>query len=339
MILDSCKLTPVRFLNSSYSEAGPLAFVEWNFGDGKLSSDYNTEHSYVKPGKYAVKMTVEDENKCIDQQVSNINYFPVPDKFNILPSQYIGCTPVTINFNNLTEFIDDQYTVSWDFGDGTYSNNTSPSHLYEEPGEYSIKVKVQSPTGCELSTEYTDLLIIKKGPKANFTVQPEKVSIINPAISLINSSSGGNYHFWEFGTGDISYEFEPKYVYTDTGLYKITYILTSANNCTDTLTKYVDVSPDVLMFYPNAFTPNGDGTNDEFFGKGSFIKYMQGFNLSIFDRWGGLVFDTDDPLEYWNGRKFNSGDVLPQGVYVYIYAYSTPRGKLISDKGFVTLIK
>jgi hypothetical protein len=66
---------------------------------------------------------------------------------------------------------------------------------------------------------------------------------------------------------------------------------------------------------------------------------MSVYNLTIWDRWGGRIFESDDPLETWIGSKFNSGGILPQGIYVYKYRYSSLKDGLITGKGFVTLIK
>lgn len=70
---------------------------------------------------------------------------------------------------------------------------------------------------------------------------------------------------------------------------------------------------------PNAFTPNGDGRNDDF-----KIIYPQGlviveFSMNIYTRWGNLVFETDNPDEGWNGQRNNDGEPLPSDVYVYYY--------------------
>ncbi len=336
---DTCSLKNIEFNNHSFSEAGPLNNISWNFGDGTKSSNFNTGHLFKSPGNYNISLIVEDKNKCKDTMQNMINYFPVPDNFEILPSQYIGCAPVPIKFNNNTVFVDESYKFQWDFGDGTFSNEKNPEHNFNDPGSFNVKLSLESPTGCKLEHDFSDYILIKKGPKADFDYQPKNLSIVNPVVHITNNSSGGSYHFWDFGNGDVSYLFEPEYTYNDTGKYNIMYVITSTNQCTDTLIKAVDISPDVLMFYPNAFTPNGDGKNDEFFGKGSFLRYMLDFQLTIWDRWGGMVFETKNPDEHWNGRKNNSGELLPQGVYVYTYFYKTPRGKIVDEKGFVTLIK
>jgi gliding motility-associated-like protein len=89
---------------------------------------------------------------------------------------------------------------------------------------------------------------------------------------------------------------------------------------------------------PNAFSPNEDGKNDEFRGSG-FTEGMQNFELSIWNRWGERIFVTSDPEEGWNGRKDNSGNLIPPGVYIYRVNYVDPRGQPIVLEGFATLVR
>ena len=89
---------------------------------------------------------------------------------------------------------------------------------------------------------------------------------------------------------------------------------------------------------PNAFTPNGDGSNDGFFGKG-IMNGVTDFTMTIWNRWGELVFETDDPAEPWNGRAQQSGGVSPAGVYIYRVTFTEPRGDKHDYKGFATLVR
>ena len=89
---------------------------------------------------------------------------------------------------------------------------------------------------------------------------------------------------------------------------------------------------------PNAFTPNADGQNDLFLGKG-ITNGMKNFEMAIYNRWGELLFSTNDPYEGWNGKKNNVGTLAPNGVYVYQLKYEDSRGNTFTDKGFATLIK
>jgi hypothetical protein len=63
------------------------------------------------------------------------------------------------------------------------------------------------------------------------------------------------------------------------------------------------------------------------------------FRMTIWNRWGELVFESRDPDEGWNGRKLNVGGEAPNGVYVVLVSYNEPRGDLIELKGYATLIR
>lgn len=66
---------------------------------------------------------------------------------------------------------------------------------------------------------------------------------------------------------------------------------------------------------------------------------MKTYEMSIWDRWGSRLFMTQDPLQGWNGRFDNQGALLPNGVYVYVVRYTTPRNELIELKGFATIVR
>ncbi len=336
---DSCEDVPVLFNNESYSEGGPIKKYNWEFGDGGTANIENPDYLYDKPGSYVTNLIVEDINKCQDTFSLPVDFYPVPEKIDFKPSHYLGCSPVSVIFNNFSSPYSDEYNIIWDFGDGTKDTAFSPVHLYENEGFYTIKVKITSPIGCEIENEFENLLEIRKGPVADFDYSPQNPNILNPNISFINKSEDAEYYFWDFGTGDNSFDFEPQYFYPDTGLFNIKLIVTAANHCDDTIVKRIYISPELTLFFPNAFTPNGDGINDDFFPKGINPQYIRDYNLTIWNRWGGLVFETDDPLDRWQGSKNNVGGILPQGVYVYKYRFKNPRGEIINGKGFVTLIK
>ncbi|NJN34859.1 MAG: gliding motility-associated C-terminal domain-containing protein [Saprospiraceae bacterium] len=109
-------------------------------------------------------------------------------------------------------------------------------------------------------------------------------------------------------------------------------------NCTDSLVKRVDVEPLLTYWLPNAFTPNGDGSNDEYRGRG-VLDDLGGFTMRIWNRWGELIFQTNSPTEGWNGRKYNSGEASQQGVYLCVVNYSSRRGEDFEIRSYATLIR
>jgi hypothetical protein len=60
--------------------------------------------------------------------------------------------------------------------------------------------------------------------------------------------------------------------------------------------------------------------------------------MAIWNRWGEMVFETNNPNVGWNGRYMNSAGMSPQGVYVYVVTFTGPRGEPFEFKGFVTLL-
>ncbi len=89
---------------------------------------------------------------------------------------------------------------------------------------------------------------------------------------------------------------------------------------------------------PNTFTPNNDARNDEFKGVG-YTSGMTQFQMHIYNRWGECIFKTNDYTEGWNGAKNNTGEQLPEGVYLYKVQYITPTKQTIYTQGYVNLVR
>jgi gliding motility-associated-like protein len=86
---------------------------------------------------------------------------------------------------------------------------------------------------------------------------------------------------------------------------------------------------------PNAFTPNNDMHNDVF--KPTFSGALSRYHLSIYNRWGKLIFSTNNPLTGWDGTA--KGYPQPVDTYIWICSYSLDRNPLHTEKGTVNLIK
>jgi gliding motility-associated-like protein len=94
-------------------------------------------------------------------------------------------------------------------------------------------------------------------------------------------------------------------------------------------------NPD-LISVPNTFTPNNDGFNDDLQLISNTITDINTFQ--IFDRWGGLVFETNDFYQPWDGKR--NGEDMPVGVYVYfVEATCFIDGTKFLKKGDVTILK
>ncbi|MEN0005640.1 MAG: PKD domain-containing protein, partial [Bacteroidota bacterium] len=335
---DTCVAGPVTFTDLSTTGSCCLTDWEWEFGDGNFSTEQNPEHEYRVPGNIPVTLTVTDTNQCVETTTKNIEYFPVPALIVIAPSTFVGCAPADIFFDNLSFPIDTTYDIFWEFGDGGIGTDISPTHTYEDVGVYTVSVAITSPIGCETDTTFNDLITVLPAPTAGFSYSPDMPSNLEPLVTFDDESMDAINWIWDFGTGVNSLERNPSYEFPDTGMYVVQQVVIHPSGCTDTLIRVIDVVPEIRYFLPNAFTPNNDSVNDEYLGVG-FMLGSTNFEMAIFNRWGELIFETNNPDEGWNGKKLNTGGDAPQGVYVATVSFKGPRGEDFAFNKMVTLLR
>jgi gliding motility-associated-like protein len=336
---DTCVAGPVTFTNLSQSVA-PIETYAWRFGvPNGASTEKDPVYTYQLPGTHPVRLTIIDTNKCRDVFTLPIQYLPAPQYIIIQPSSFTGCVPGDIFFDNLSVPIDSTYKITWKFGDGDSAINIiSPSHIYTQPGLYDVSVAITSPIGCYVTDTFERLIRVIPSPKAGFSFSPEEVSSLSPTVQFTDESVDANRWYWQFDRFGTSTQIDPVFTFPDTGLMRILQVVTHPEGCKDTLVKFIDVLPKVQWFMPNAFSPNSDGTNDGFFGKG-VLEYATDFSMTIWNRWGEMVFETNNPTEAWSGRSQQTGGMSPMGVYVYVVRFSGPRGQKFEYKGYATLVR
>jgi gliding motility-associated-like protein len=335
---DTCTAGPTTFTDASFSGSGEIVSWQWSFGDGNSSAEQNPVHTYQIPGDLPVSLTVTDINECVDTEVQTINYYPVPALIIIAPSTFLGCAPADVLFNNLSSPINEEYDILWEFGDGGTSSAISPSYTYNDPGTYTITIDIVSPLGCQADTVFEELITILPSPVAGFSFSPEEPSNLFPTVSFFDESQEAIRWTYDFGTNATSSIPDPIYTFPDTGRFEVMQIVAHPSGCLDTALQIIDIKPEVRYFLPNAFTPNQDGKNEEYRGNG-VVEGITNFQMNIWNRWGELIFETDDPFEGWNGRKFNTGKVVPNGVYMVLVTFTGPRGEPYELKSVATLVR
>ena len=335
---DTCIAGPVSFTDMSQSGAGPIANWRWQFGDGDFSRSENPFHLYADPGEKRVLLNVIDGNRCEDTISKNITWYPVPPLIIVEPSTFVGCNPAEITFVNLSTPIDETYDIVWNFGDGSEGYDISPTHIFENPGTYSVSVEITSPIGCYTEARFENLITVQPSPIAQFDYNPKELNSFNKTVDFFDQSIGANAWQWNFDNEAVAFDPNTSYSFRDTGRHRIELVVIHPSGCPDTAVAYIDIRPVVTYFLPNAFTPNGDGKNEVYLGKGVYDG-MRDFQMHIWNRWGEKVFESTDPLEGWDGRKATDGAIAPNGVYVVRVSYIGPRGEMEEIKGFATLIR
>jgi len=140
------------------------------------------------------------------------------------------------------------------------------------------------------------------------------------------------YHQWTFDYGDTSNELDPIYTYLTPGEHEVTLFVRDINGCTDQITR--TIIPTFHIYAPNAFTPNLDGTNDLFLVKGMGIEE---FELFIYNRWGELLYHTDDIDQGWDGTY--KGSLVQNGSYVFLVKAKNYFDAQIEQRGVVNVLR
>ena len=204
-------------------------------------------------------------------------------------------------------------------------------------GNYTLN-SISDVTGCYGTVTGTASVVVNPLPVASFSYMPQPIDINNPIVYFTDLSSGHVAGMYDFGDGTNAPGVlggELAHTYLDTGSYQVLYTATSTHGCTATVGHTIVIDPAFLIYIPTAFTPNTDGKNDV------FIPLMMGvdeYHFYIYDRFGGLVFETEDQLEGWNG-KVNGNNFALAGHYAYTVKITDMLGKKRSFTGTLTLFR
>jgi gliding motility-associated-like protein len=250
-----------------------------------------------------------------------------------------GCTPLTVQFSMDTSGFGGGVTYLWDFDDnGATSNLPQPQHTFLTAGCHDISLTVTVPPGCSVTQTIPCMITTLPQPNASFNATPVLTDILNPTITFDNTSSGGNNWLWSYGDNSTSTVFEESHTYGEPGEYPVYLIVTNTYGCSDTAIVDISVKDYHTFYVPNAFTPDGNDRN-ETFGPVFTNILTEGFDMQIYDRWGNLVYQTNDPYDPWNGRWKNKGDIVQQDVYVYMISYTDNLYRPYQMVGHVTVIR
>lgn len=305
------------------------AIVTWDlgaFGTVPSMTGNPVDLSFSQEGTHTVTVTVA-EYGCTDTYSDTVTIHPNP--VALFAGDTAGCSPITAQFIDLSTAWT-PLSWKWDFGDGTGSSAQHPSHTYVNAGAYDVRLEVMTSAGCidtvaRLEPAYVQAWV---QPEAGFMVSPPTVNVMEPTVLVSDQSSGAvEWTYWIADTviGDPSFLFD----LPDAGEYVITQVVSTSQFCGDTAWATVVVRGH-LFFAPNAFTPDGDGTNDVFLPQ---VIGAKEYDLTVFDRWGGVVFHTTDKTQGW------SGEDQPAGAYVYLARIGT-FGSLKQDHyGHITLVR
>lgn len=258
-----------------------------------------------QPGTYS--LTAELGCSVISDQVT-VKWFPEP--VTDLPGDTVICHGASLE---LIPGVFPEYL--WQDG------STAPSLVADGPGEYWVTVTDY--TGCDL----TDTVQVQWLDPPAVELGDDRVLCLGDTL-LLDGGNEGRYtsYLWQDGST------ERVFAVRQDNDCRVT-VSNPCGSATDAvLISYENCEPVVLV--PNAFTPDGDGRNDTF---RPWVNNINSYRMQVFDRWGALIFESDDPSNGWDGTK--QGMSCPGEAYIWIIRFQTDDRQDEMMKGSVLLLK
>jgi PKD repeat protein len=228
---------------ATYQGITPPVSYSWDFGDNsgaeKLSGTTVT-HTYTSPGKYSVRLAVNDLGVPTTWWVSNtktdyINVLHVPPVAGFTFTPASGNAPLNVSFTSTTT--GDDYTLVWGFGDGTQSTDTNPVHTFTMAGNYFIILNATNDGGSTGSIQSVD--VYPAAPRADFTASSATTGAKPFAVAFEDATAYDGTitgWTWNFGDGGSATTQNSIHTYTTVGTYNVSLTVDSISG-SDSVTK------------------------------------------------------------------------------------------------------
>lgn len=324
------------------SVSGPAGSVfTWNFGpDASVQTSTDIDVNGVNfntTGDVPITLTGTFMS-CVEANTQSIYIYQEPTiDFALLPGRQ--CVPFDAHFIDQS-FAETSIAYQWDFGDGGTSTEQNPTYIYTTVGNYPVTLTISTAAGCidTLIKIEPDLVNVRPNPVAGFDVDPDRTDICHSVIQFIDESQGASYYTYIYGDGtEYSGPESPAHLYLTAGTHYPVQIVANEYGCLDTAMNQLLIEP-FNLYIPNTFTPDGDEFNNTFKPQ-AYLDVFQ-WNMKIYDRWGHIIFETEDFNTGWDGILPN-GIMAQDGLYIYKIRYETcePNDPEYEITGHVNLLR
>jgi PKD repeat protein len=283
----------------------------WYVDGVPVSSNTNTALTFDAVGSYDVALEAVNSFGCINVNEVEFNLNPLPE-LSFIADTTKGCVPLEISFINTST---EANSFSWDFDHGDDSNAINAKHTFTVPGTFDVSMIGVTQAGCSDTLELDQLITVYPTPLALFTMEKDTTNVLQPIVRFTSESIGAFLHSWDFGDGTFAYAPVTDHWFTDYGFYPITLTVENQYGCTAKAVDNIVIEDVFLVYVPNAFTPNDDGSNEYFKPVINGRQFIRTYHFWITDRWGTVVYDSTDPDHAWIGNVRNGGYYAETGTY------------------------
>lgn len=305
-------------VNDLSTSVTPILSWSWDIPGGTPSTS-NVQNPgniiYSTAGTYDITLTVTNVLGNDDTTITVVvvdcgpplALFSIPND-TLCPGDCVTPVEMSTSESPITSW-------AWDFGAGSPASSDlqNPGTVcFATSGTHPITLTVTNVNGSHDTTFY---VVVQSPPNASFTINPYN-PVTDEIVNFIDQSAGAVTWLWNID-GVIYTTENPTGSYPETGTYPVSLTVTSSAGCTDTITGSFSIAEELIYYVPNAFTPDGDEFNQTF--KPIFYSGFDPFdyNFIIFNRWGEIVFETNDPDIGWDGTYGNSTQLVQDGIYVW----------------------
>ena len=285
--------------------AGESIVLSAEGGETYSWSDNHVNGEIISPtSNETYTVTGTSSNGCTNSDDLSINVQDLPIVSFEIPD-HTNCAPLTLQLINTSQNTSD---CEWHLSNGEiYNGCDGPLITLNQTGCIEIQL-IASLQGCQGSMSIQNAVCLDDPPNANFSASTNQISELDNSVYFENQSINASYYSWIFGDGNQSNAFNATHNYSilQTDGYTVYLIAESLNGCVDTTSIFIEVKEELIFYVPNTFTPNSDEFNNVF--KPIFTSGFDpdNYNLFIYNRWGELIFESNNPEIGWDGNY--SGD-------------------------------
>lgn len=323
------------FSNQSYEPKEKPMYYRWLVSDGFAATGPVFSHSVGDTGSYSVRFILGSSVGCEDTLFSSFAVYQAP-----LASMLVD----TVCLGDATVFTSSSSTVhgkiasyEWSGDAGINASDSSFAYVYPRAGAFTVRLAVVSNYGCSAVVVDSGIAMVRPLPKVDFSFENLGDSITQTRIGFKNMSSGTTAleSAWYFEDGQFSYLEEPQMEFSDTGKFNVRLEATDSFGCVASKDSFLWMYPQQYVYIPNAFSPDNNRLNEHFGPVG--LKYVRKYRFEVYNRWGELVFESDDPAQLWDGTY--RGTNCPEGVYFYKLNYISLQQQFEYAQGTVHLLR
>jgi gliding motility-associated-like protein len=322
--------------DACFKESPSISFSNNNIGtsyqwlvDGtEVSTAAQPQMPVLNTGAHTLERRVISDYGCgTDAATRTLNVRPIPVVEPRVASDVCAAIPNTFTATQQ----DDNTTIQewrWSFGDAQGATSQNPTHAYRRAGNYTATLWALASNGCLSDTVAAPMMVHEAFADAG------NDTIVLNGVPFQLSGSGNGMAKWTPSTGlDRDNIVTPTATLSNDQRYEFT--VTTPEGCVAKDSVRIEVFKGSAIYVPTAFTPNGNGLNDEL--KPAYVGIKKLYYFAIYNRWGQEVFRTTERARGWDGR--HSGKAAGTGTFVWMLRAEDIVGKRYTLKGTFVLVR